>query len=501
MWEDRDEEAGEESKAVWTSTYVASLPDSAFLFVEPGEKRDGKRHLPYREASGKVDVAHLRNAISRLSQTATGQDWLTPELRKRLQARARKILADTQKSLFARMADVFKSLLGIDGEPDDFEDMAATMDKEAEGESIVGPTAEAPFTVWKSNDGTWRWLAIFTNRYRDKDNPPEILTEAAHRDFEKAIDSGEWPMPELWPWHVPYRIGVADGVAYDDCGFMLATGTFDDAEVGQRLAKQPNLGVSHGMPTKEIRRDEDDSSLIVRYRTREISPLPMDVAANPYTGFMPLEGKTMALSGEKAKWLRGILGDGRMVDLEAMVEGKSKETEGVEFKEEAIPLEEVPTVEIVPEVVPEVIVATESIVEEPKAQVLQSSVPEVKDGVPGDVPLPVSREEIADAIAATVTPLVEQFGRLVDEIAGVKAAVKELRDVEAERAVKEKEETDLASMTPAASLHSMVQSRVIGARATKVAPDSELAQKGPAIPKAGADGPTPIGLINAMMPR
>lgn len=65
-----------EEKAVWTTAYVNTLPDSAFAYVEDGEKDEegktvprSKRHLPYKDKDGKVDLAHLRNALARLSQT------------------------------------------------------------------------------------------------------------------------------------------------------------------------------------------------------------------------------------------------------------------------------------------------------------------------------------------------------------------------------------------------------------------------------------------------
>jgi HK97 family phage prohead protease len=65
-----------EERAVWTTAYVNNLPDSAFLHIEPGGSKDssGKttprslRHFPYRDASGKIDMPHLRNALSRIPQ-------------------------------------------------------------------------------------------------------------------------------------------------------------------------------------------------------------------------------------------------------------------------------------------------------------------------------------------------------------------------------------------------------------------------------------------------
>ncbi len=58
----------------WTRRYVDSLPDSAVAVVEV--RPDGKkvRHLPHHDRSGRVDVPHLRNALSRVSQVR----WLDP---------------------------------------------------------------------------------------------------------------------------------------------------------------------------------------------------------------------------------------------------------------------------------------------------------------------------------------------------------------------------------------------------------------------------------------
>jgi hypothetical protein len=49
---------------VWPTAYVNSLPDSSFAWVD----KDGNRHLPYKDAEGKVDAAHTRSALSRLNQ-------------------------------------------------------------------------------------------------------------------------------------------------------------------------------------------------------------------------------------------------------------------------------------------------------------------------------------------------------------------------------------------------------------------------------------------------
>jgi hypothetical protein len=71
------DEVSDFSLSVWDTKFINDLPDSSFSYIESGGKQDssGKteprslRHLPYKDASGKVDLPHLRNALARLSQT------------------------------------------------------------------------------------------------------------------------------------------------------------------------------------------------------------------------------------------------------------------------------------------------------------------------------------------------------------------------------------------------------------------------------------------------
>lgn len=86
------------AKIKWTTRYVNDLPDSAFLVVEPGGEKDSEgktkprslRHFPYRDASGKVDLPHIRNAIARIPQAKfPGFDT---DAQRRLQEKARRIL-------------------------------------------------------------------------------------------------------------------------------------------------------------------------------------------------------------------------------------------------------------------------------------------------------------------------------------------------------------------------------------------------------------------------
>jgi HK97 family phage prohead protease len=68
---------GLELRDVWSTAYVNDLPDSAFIYIQPGGTKTGgktdgaHRYFPYKDASGKIDVPHLKNAIARIPQAST----------------------------------------------------------------------------------------------------------------------------------------------------------------------------------------------------------------------------------------------------------------------------------------------------------------------------------------------------------------------------------------------------------------------------------------------
>ena len=81
----------------WTTKYINSLPNSAFIIVEPAYKSgksDNKnaRHLPYKDANGKVDLPHLRNALARCGQVKAVTDSITTDsLRSKACSRAKSL--------------------------------------------------------------------------------------------------------------------------------------------------------------------------------------------------------------------------------------------------------------------------------------------------------------------------------------------------------------------------------------------------------------------------
>ena len=144
--------------AVWTTKYINDLPDSSFLYIESGGKKDGEgkttpralRHFPYKDASGKIDLPHLRNAIARIPQSN-----LPENLKKTLQNKAKAIL-DKEKEKRGL------SLYGLEYESKEFQE---TSEKQRFAKDImrVGKYTH-PIAGWTLNVDTARmdkWIAAF----------------------------------------------------------------------------------------------------------------------------------------------------------------------------------------------------------------------------------------------------------------------------------------------------------------------------------------------------
>jgi hypothetical protein len=88
------------AEVVWSAAFVNGLPDSSFALILPGGEKDedGKtkpralRKLPYKDASGKVDLPHLRNALARAPQMKGGSAEQKAAAVAKLKAAAKKHL-------------------------------------------------------------------------------------------------------------------------------------------------------------------------------------------------------------------------------------------------------------------------------------------------------------------------------------------------------------------------------------------------------------------------
>ncbi|MBU1067173.1 hypothetical protein KKE60_05270, partial [Patescibacteria group bacterium] len=131
------------------------------------------------------------------------------------------------------------------------------------------------FQILKDKEGNMRWLGIPSNKWRDRDNPPQIIEEAAHKEFTEYLDNTK-EYPVLLSWHTPgTRIGVADFADYSN-GFLIMGGPIDkdkyaEAEKLAEKCQKEDIGMSHGFVYSYSDKEQE---IIGKYRTWEVSHLP-----------------------------------------------------------------------------------------------------------------------------------------------------------------------------------------------------------------------------------
>lgn len=350
------------------------------------------------------------------------------------------------------------------------------------GDAIVSlfkdeDTDETGITIWKEGNTYW-WIARYSNKFRDNDYPPEIISSESHKRFVKLVKEGKAPLPELWIWHNKnWKVGKAHGVAYDDLGFAVAIGTFDvgHEDVAKALMNTKEVArLSHGMPIVSIRRDEVDPTIIVEHETREISYLPAWAAANKLTGFavlnMESKEESMSIPDEtKQEWVKKLginpetlksLEDANAADADKAAK-EGLESKEVEKTEEAQP-------------------APQTTLAEPPA-------PEVKEA-----PAMPTIDELKNAIQETMTGILTPLN---ERITTLEANIKELKEASDKR-------DEALKGTPTASLSALISSiaqSAIGAPETRVDGRTSLAQSKPKETAAEVAGRTGIPFIDTML--
>lgn len=222
-----------------------------------------------KHARGVQSLAGSRYAAAVRVEEAIGRTKAAPEVQEALRARLEAVRAESASS-----------------------DHAATT------------SDPGYFAVFKdAKTGRPRWVAIHTNRYRDREG--DIFSEASHKSFVEAVNAGSQPWPVLRPWHIPFDIGVTDFLDYDSKGFVVSSGTFLPGmePVAEKLKALPNLGCSHGY----LYRPSDYRDGVYHgYRSFEITVLPVDRAANTLTAFFAGKESEMPLNPARKEFLAAI---------------------------------------------------------------------------------------------------------------------------------------------------------------------------------------------------
>lgn len=195
---------------------------------------------------------------------------------------------------------------------------------------ITRAKATDSFSVYKDAAGDYRWVAISSNSYRDRDQ--EIVSQAAlEADCEYADSTKEYG--PLRFWHAP-------GWDLGECDFnmmhgrmLIESGGFKTPAIGAAVArrqKEYQLSIGFNHP-----RNEPADGIYYHIRRFERSLVPSGRAANPFTSLSVTKENDMS-TAEKQAQLRELLGDPQLVASvlgNASAAQKQADNLGIAFKE------------------------------------------------------------------------------------------------------------------------------------------------------------------------
>lgn len=162
------------------------------------------------------------------------------------------------------------------------------------------------------------WVAYYSNAVKDREG--EIFPRAETDRYIKMLNSGEWPMPELWRSH---KSGTRHGEALwvGRIGLItLAIGRFDNTTIAEKYKqyyREHEQRLSHGF-FFDARRKKN--GVYGPYATFEISTLEPGLEANSLT-FFEVKEQNMAWTDEDIKKLKEILGE---ADAEKTIKGTAE---------------------------------------------------------------------------------------------------------------------------------------------------------------------------------
>jgi hypothetical protein len=214
-----------------------NMPDSNFAFVTTRNGKKVRKYLIH-------DANHVRNALARAAQEIAAGGQAAEDAHVAMS----KIRAAAKK-------------FGIES--------STKKDRNA-------------ILVEKDGHGEWRWVGWVTNNFIDWDG--DIFCEAAHKEYVEWWEKNKDMSPVFVTWHTPgtARAEPADFMTYEH-GFLIMSGKLSGPEAITLLKARQNfdLGMSHG--TLIFERDAEDPRVVTKYRMYEVSDLPLDNAANPFT--------------------------------------------------------------------------------------------------------------------------------------------------------------------------------------------------------------------------
>lgn len=247
------------SKAVLTTSAEKKLSDDDFALVR-GEGDNKERKYPL------TDKAHVRNALARAAQQIKGGGPGASDAKAALP----KIRAAAKKMGIGQV--------------------------EKSSSAVV---------IEKDLSGGWRAVMWPSNNFKDLDG--EIISEKAHQEYVEWVNENMELAPVFTTWHKPelVRKSQVDFVGYEN-GFLMMSAPLTESEAAGlfRVQQLCDIGMSHG--TIVMERNPDNKMIVEKYRTAEVSDLPLENAANPFTDFTIISKEA---DMDTKKYLASLLGE------------------------------------------------------------------------------------------------------------------------------------------------------------------------------------------------
>lgn len=174
----------------------------------------------------------------------------------------------------------------------------------------TGLGAQDQIVIEKDLSGTWRAVLFPSNNFRDRDG--EIISQTAHESWVEWINKNMDVAPVFATWHKPgtARQHPLDFIAYDN-GFLLASLPLTEVEAATLLKMQAQYRIGLSIGGLALERDKTDPSVITKYVMFEVSDLPLESAANPFTDIELINKEAQMKPEQMLAYLTGMVGEER----------------------------------------------------------------------------------------------------------------------------------------------------------------------------------------------
>jgi hypothetical protein len=157
--------------------------------------------------------------------------------------------------------------------------------------------------IEKDAKGDWRWIGRPTNNFIDWQT--DIVSKSAHQGYVAWLDENPELAPAFVPWHTTLRREHDVDFWMEQDGALIMSGILTENEAAALFKAQTKADLGMSYQALGMRLDKSDPRVITNYWMYEVSDLPLDKAANPFT---ELTTMIKEVGMDKLEYLTTIMG-------------------------------------------------------------------------------------------------------------------------------------------------------------------------------------------------